>query len=46
LAIFSREQAKGECDWLVMTSVFVASQPIKLLFSPIARKNEPIGNGL
>ena len=24
--IFSREQAKSECDWLVMTSVFVASQ--------------------
>ena len=24
--ICSREQAKSECDWLVMTSVFVASQ--------------------
>ncbi len=24
--ICSREQAKNECDWLVMTSVFVASQ--------------------
>ncbi len=23
---FSREQAKSECDWLVMSSVFVASQ--------------------
>ena len=23
---FSREQAKCECDWLVMSSVFVASQ--------------------
>jgi hypothetical protein len=22
----SHEQAKGECDWVVMTSVFVASQ--------------------
>ncbi len=26
LAIFSREQAKSECDWLVMSSVVVASQ--------------------
>ena len=26
LAIFSREQAKSECDWVVMSSVFVASQ--------------------
>jgi hypothetical protein len=24
--IFSSEQAKSECDWLVMSSVFVASQ--------------------
>jgi hypothetical protein len=24
--IFSREKAKNECDWAVMTSVFVASQ--------------------
>ncbi len=24
--IFSRAQAKSECDWLVMSSVFVASQ--------------------
>ena len=24
--ICSREQAKSECDWLVMTSVFLASQ--------------------
>jgi hypothetical protein len=23
---FSREQAKHECDWLAMSSVFVASQ--------------------
>ena len=26
LAIFSREQAKSQCDWVVMSSVFVASQ--------------------
>ena len=26
LAIFSREQAKRECGWVVMSSVFVASQ--------------------
>jgi hypothetical protein len=25
-SIFWREQGKYECDWLVMTSVFVASQ--------------------
>jgi hypothetical protein len=29
---FSREQAISECDWVVMSSMFVA-QPIKLLFS-------------
>jgi uroporphyrinogen-III synthase len=23
---FSREQEKGECDWLMMTSLFVVSQ--------------------
>ena len=26
LAIFPREQGKDECDWLVMTSVFVVNQ--------------------
>jgi hypothetical protein len=26
LAIFLSEQAKSECDWMVMTSVFVSSQ--------------------
>ena len=26
LVFFSREQAKSECDWMVMSSVFVASQ--------------------
>ncbi len=26
LEIFSREQAKSECDWVVISSVFVASQ--------------------
>ncbi len=26
LGDFSREQAKSECDWVVMSSVFVASQ--------------------
>ena len=25
--LFSREQAKSECDWVVMLSVIVASQP-------------------
>ncbi len=25
-AIFSRDQAKSECDWVMMSSVFVASQ--------------------
>ena len=33
LAIFfAREQAKSECHWVVMSSVFVASQSIKLLY--------------
>ncbi len=26
LRFFSREQAKSECDWVVMSSVFLASQ--------------------
>ncbi len=38
--LFSREQAKSECDWLVMSSVFVTSQS-SLLLSLFARTNLP-----
>ncbi len=41
LAIFLREQAKSECDLVVMSSVFFASQLRKLLFCLFARTNYP-----
>ena len=40
--ICSREQAKNECDWLVMSSVFVANQS-SCFFSLFARTNSPSG---
>ena len=42
LAIFSREQAKSECDWVAMSSVFVASQS-SCFFPLFARTNLPRG---
>ena len=39
LAIFSREQAKSECDWLVMSSVVVARQ--SSCFSLCSREQIP-----
>ena len=42
---FSREEAKNECDWVVMFGdvVSVCRQPIKLLFSLFARTNALTG---
>jgi hypothetical protein len=45
LAIFSREQAKGECDWLVLSSVFVASQS-SCFFLRSREKINQLENGL
>ncbi len=39
--ICSREQAKSECYWLVMSSVFVASE--SSCFFLFARTNSPSG---
>jgi hypothetical protein len=38
---FSREQAKSECDWMVMSSVFVTNQSNYLF--PCSRANSPSG---